>query len=388
MAWVEKRRNKWQGRYRDAAGKVRIAGASTSKREALALANDEESKLRNGTWHDPKAGEMTFSTYFEEHWLPQRVKNELTTIAAYRSHYNATLKDAFGATPVNKISSPQIQRWVMAQVKAGVRPGTVVAKYRTLATCLGGKKGVSAVRDGLIAESPCKGIDLPEVDKPEVLIYTPDEVDNLMLAFDAWWQPLLVFAAESGLRWGELLGIEVRDFEPGYEGVYVQRTIVELTIAETGNGTPFLRKPRPKSRKPRFVAIAPEISVLVDALVRERQLFPKDRLFSMPGKNGLPVRTDVWPEGLPVGRSYFRESLWKPAHKATDIEPRKFHALRGSHISWLLSGGADLVTVMDRVGHEHLSTTQAYVSRMPDSEQKALAALKRTQTDYRKAGNE
>lgn len=145
------------------------------------------------------------------------------------------------------------------EIKAGATPGTIRAKYRTLATCLGGLKGSSAVRDGLIAASPCKGVDLPVADKPEVKIYTPNEVDDLMPAIDPWWQPIPILGADSGLRWGELMGINVFDFSDGYTGVWVRDTIVELTIAKTGNGTPFKIKERPKNKKPRFVALSPEV---------------------------------------------------------------------------------------------------------------------------------
>lgn len=124
---------------------------------------------------------------------------------------------------------------------------------------------------------------------------------------------------------------------------------------------------------------------MVEQMIKDRQLFPKDRLLSTQGKDGLPKRTEVWPNGVPIGRSYFREYVWKPAHKATGIQQLKFHALRGSHISWLLSGGADLVTVMERAGHEQISTTQAYIARMPDAEKQALTALAATRARYRGA---
>src|SRR4051812_40063981 len=150
MAWVEPHKGKWRGRYRDEAGKVRYATVDTSKRRALKAAQDEEAKVRAGTWHDPTAGNMTFSTYFEDHWLPNRT-NEVNTLDGYRSHYNATLKGEFGNMPLNKLTAGMIQRWVAREQKAGAKPGTIRAKFRTLSTCLGGRKGVSAVRDGLLA---------------------------------------------------------------------------------------------------------------------------------------------------------------------------------------------------------------------------------------------
>lgn len=373
MAWAEKYKGKYRGRYRDANGDIRSAGTSTSKKVARQLAEEKEAEVRHGTWTDPTAGSLTFSDYFEKHWLPNR-GNELNTLAGYESHYNSSLKEAFGETPVNKISTGMVQRWVIAEgKKGGVKPGTIVAKYRTLSTCLGGRKGVSAVRDKLIAENPCVGVDLPVIERDDPDLFEPDEVDELMERVDPWWQPVLILAAETAARWGELLGLTADDVVSG--GVWIRRTVTETTIARTGNGTPFKWKPWPKGRKPRFVSVAPEVEAMLRTLIKERRLFPKDRLFSMPDQDGLPRRSEAWPEGVPIGRSYFRESIWMKALAGAKLKHRKFHNLRGSHITWLITGGADLVTVMDRAGHRQLSTTQVYVARMPDAEQQALDAL-------------
>lgn len=384
MAWAETHKGKYRGRYRDETGAVRSAGTATSKRAAKKLAEEKESEIRRGVWHDPRAGDITFAEYFEQHWMPSRVR-ELNTIATNESHYRSSLKPAFGAWPLNRITPAAVQRWVrdelaLVQAKGG-RPSTVDAKLKTLSQVLGGR-GVSAVRDRLIAHNPCEGLERPFCDKPEVKIFTPGEVSLIMGSIPRWFQPVPILGAESGLRWGELMGIRVCDFTEGYGAVTVQRTIGELTKAYTGRDTPFYWKDRPKDRKPRTVALDPMVGRLVETLVRERQLFPMDRLLSSPGADGLPRRTGLWPEGLPIGRSYHRESVWKPAQLKAEVEVRKFHALRGSHISWLLSGGADLGTVMERVGHSNLSTTQAYVARMPDAEQKALNALATVRSQF------
>ncbi|MGZ5417738.1 MAG: tyrosine-type recombinase/integrase [Nocardioides sp.] len=141
-------------------------------------------------------------------------------------------------------------------------------------------------------------------------------------------------------------------------------------------------KPRPKGRKDRLVAISPEISQLVLALIAERSLGPEDRLFSMPDGTA-PKRSEAWPTGVPIGRSYFREYVWKPAHDRSGLELRRFHDLRGSHITWLLSGNADIVTVMKRVGHNRMSTTQLYLTALADADERALDALAKIRAKYR-----
>jgi integrase len=393
MGYAEKHGRGFRGRFRGANGKLQIArnpvtgknGLFTSKRKAEQAAADEEAKIRSGGWIDPALGKMTFSDYFENHWYPNRVA-EKNTLQGYMSHYNKTLKDAFGSMALARITPAVVQRWVAAEQRAGTGAGTIKAKHRTLQTCLAGQKGVSALRDGLIQTNPCKGTDLPVVDKRKKSIYTVEEVDALMATIGPWWTLLVLLGAESGLRWGELLGLEVRDFAENFRVITVGHTIIEITSKLTDNGTPYEVKPRPKGKLPRVVAVADPVATLVKATVRERQLFPADRLFSMPCANGLPERTPEWPGGLPVGRSYFRNSVWHPVHVEAGIERgrRRFHDVRGSHLSWLLAGGADVVTVMERAGHEDLATTMAYVNAMPDKDKRALDALANMQKQARK----
>jgi len=44
------------------------------------------------------------------------------------------------------------------------------------------------------------------------------------------------------------------------------------------------------------------------------------------------------------------------------------HDLRHAHASWLLAGGADLKTVMDRLVHSQIQTTQKYLHSLPDAD--------------------
>jgi site-specific recombinase XerD len=55
----------------------------------------------------------------------------------------------------------------------------------------------------------------------------------------------------------------------------------------------------------------------------------------------------------------------------------RVHDLRHAHASWLLSGGSDLKSVMDRMGHAQITTTQKYLHTLPDADAKNLTALHR-----------
>jgi site-specific recombinase XerD len=77
-----------------------------------------------------------------------------------------------------------------------------------------------------------------------------------------------------------------------------------------------------------------------------------------------------------IPRGWFRERMWKPALSAAGIDRRaRIHDLRHAHASWLLSGGADLQVVKERLGHGSLRTTERYLHALPDAHETALDAL-------------
>ena len=54
----------------------------------------------------------------------------------------------------------------------------------------------------------------------------------------------------------------------------------------------------------------------------------------------------------------FRTRIWLPAIKASGVDfDVRVHDLRHAHASWLLAGGSDLKSVMDRMGDAQITTT-------------------------------
>ena len=83
-------------------------------------------------------------------------------------------------------------------------------------------------------------------------------------------------------------------------------------------------------------------------------------------------------EGTPISRNTFRTRVWLPAVRASGVDFEvRVHDLRHAHASWLLAGGSDLKSVMDRMGHAQITTTQKYLHTLPDADAKNLTALDR-----------
>jgi integrase len=127
----------------------------------------------------------------------------------------------------------------------------------------------------------------------------------------------------------------------------------------------MLTKPYPKNNQPRTMGLPHDLATQLAAYIKERRLRSGDLLFATR-------------EGTPISRNTFRTRIWRPAVTASGVDFHvRVHDLRHAHASWLLAGGSDLKSVMDRMGHAQITTTQKYLHTLPDADQKNLTVLDR-----------
>jgi len=138
---------------------------------------------------------------------------------------------------------------------------------------------------------------------------------------------------------------------------------VEVSNKNSPTGTRMLTKPYPNDNEARTMALPADLVGQLADWISTRRLGPDDLLFATR-------------EGTPISRNTFRTRVWRPAIKASGIDfDVRVHHLRHAHASWLLAGGSDLKSVMDRMGHAQITTTQRYLHTLPDTDAKNLDAL-------------
>jgi integrase len=174
---------------------------------------------------------------------------------------------------------------------------------------------------------------------------------------------MVLVAIETGVRWGELAALRPVDVDLETGVIHVRRVVLEVSKKITGADTIWSIRDYPKDNEQRTIRIG-------DQLCRDI----REYLMSTGKRGGdLLFSTST---GSPVSRNVFRTRVWLPAIADSKITQRvRFHDLRGAHASWLLAGGADLKAVMDRLSHKQIQTTQQYLGRLPDADDRALAAF-------------
>ncbi|EYR65281.1 integrase [Actinotalea ferrariae CF5-4] len=381
MAWVTVRRaedgkKRYQGRYRDASGAKRTVGTFSTDKAAMQAAVRAEIALAEGTWIDPRAGRITFREYAGQVWLPSR-HLEVTTYAAYASNLRIHFIPFFGDYPLARIMPAMVQEWVnqagkppqvAGKGRKGLSPRSIV-KYHVMLHSIFAR----AVADRIIPFNPCAATDLPKVITTRTRTLTPDEYTQLLTQIPPRFTVMIMTAIETGLRWGELVALRPRHIDTQARTITVQDTIVEVSAKDSPTGQRMIVKPYPKDDEPRTVTVSQDLIDALTARVRHLGLGPDDLLF--------PSRETA--AGQPLSRATFNTRYWRPAVQRSGINFNvRMHDLRHAHASWLLAGGADLMSVMERMGHAQIQTTQKYLHTLPDADRRTLTAFHtiRTQT--------
>jgi integrase len=213
-----------------------------------------------------------------------------------------------------------------------------------------------AVRLNLIPTNPCTNVPRAKPGERELLILTEDQARVFLeTARGRRLFALFALALGSGMRQGELLGLQWPDidFERGI--VTVRRSLAQV------NGQ-FIAKD-PKSKQSRRTIKLPAFAL---AALREHRA-------AMLKEGNLDAPVFCTRTGQFIGKSNLIRQSFKPilraantkateAARATDGEPLllpdiRFHDLRHTHASILLAHGESIKAVSLRLGHSTVELT-------------------------------
>jgi integrase len=418
--------------YRDFRGREVSAGTFGRKADAEAAWQAAEMNVRAGLRHDPGRGRQTFQHYVEASWLPNH-RMELSTREDYVSAINRHIMWFFGPMKMRDVGPGQVREWITALKTRGVSPRRIEYAKNSVHAIF-----TTALDDGVIVVHPSHRVATDPVPKKPRRIITAQQFDAVYAALPNSDAQLLVETAiETGLRWGELTELRVKDIDFASGVVTVSRAVVSVARKHHPDGRRFFVKLYPKDREWRRFGLSRQIirklsdhaaanDVGADDLLfaRRGDLAPRQRPIVLPdpatlgltepneagrryrhgtttayglgrcrcehcrhavalyraerrraGKDRPPSKSRILEVDPHLHAGTFRTSVFRPALQAAGIDGVTFHGLRHAHASWLLAGGADIQVVKERLGHAKISTTEGYLHTLPEADETALAAL-------------
>ena len=337
---------RYRARYRDEAGREH-SKSFARKVDARRWLDEVTASVVTGQYVDPRAGSVTLRDYAER-WRSVQVhrpSSQAHVETMLRRHVYPVLGD-------RKLSSI-LPSDVQALVKSlPLAPSTVAVVHGILSGVMR-----SAVRDRRIVLNPCEGTRLPKVERKRVIPLTTEQVALVRDAMPDRLRALVTFAAGTGLRQGECLGLTVDRLDFLRRVVTVDRQLVTVT----GSG-PRLGPPKTTAS----VRTVPLPHVVVDAMAAQLAAYPVDDgglVFTLEGSQ-------------PITRGSFGH-LWRPAARAAGLPAGTgLHALRHYYASLLIRHGESVKVVQARLGHANAAETlDTYSHLWPDSDDQTREAI-------------
>ncbi|HET7487122.1 MAG TPA: tyrosine-type recombinase/integrase [Acidimicrobiales bacterium] len=340
---MSKRRRQVGGIDRLASGRyrVRVADPATAERVSLGTFRtraDAEHALGSalsdqsrGRWRRPDSGVVQFGAYAEQ-WVASRLGRGGAPLRPrvrelYEGQLRLHLLPTFGTVAIGRLSAAMVRRWYAGLLEDGPGASTAAKCYRLLRAILN-----TAVEDGLLAANPCmiRGAGAERAD--ERPLPTIEEVFALADAVKPRYRALVLVAAFSGLRRGELFGLrrEHVDLERGTVTVALQRQ--QLARGELVIGPP-------KSDAGRRTVTLPAEVLRALAAHLDQFAGPDPAGWVFTGDKGGPLREGVW------------QHEWTRARDELGLGHLHFHDLRHGAATLAAATGAGVKEIMYRIGH-------------------------------------
>jgi len=339
---IEKRRTqsgevRYEVRLRGTDGKERSRTFRT-KKEAERYERTQQTAIEQGLWVDPRAGKVTLEAWAKE-WQRTVVHLRATTQRIYAANLRNHIVPELGEVELGKLTPSMLRAWLSGlTTKIGnhgkpLAAGSVAQAYRTLNRVL-----VAAVDDELLGRNPLRGVKPPRPQSGEMRFLTHDEVASLAAKVDGRYRALVLVAAYTGLRAGELIGLRRKHVD------LLRRTITVVEQVQYIGGAHQVLTPKTAAGR-RSVAVPATIVVALEEHLAT---------YAEPGADGLVFPA---PTGGYLRLENFRKRVWQPAVSAAGVGPLRIHDLRHTCASLAIAAGADIKVLQQMLGHASAALT-------------------------------
>lgn len=333
MAHIRKhpRTGKHQVRWRDpATGKERNRSFIRST-DARAFKRHIEASIDRDEYVDPRLAKTPFSDCAES-WFKNKLHLRPGSWHRDESYLRNHVLPAFGDFAVGKIRREHLQTWVQGLQDKNLAPATIKECARIAKSILD-----EAVDQRLIRESPWRKVSLPRIEHREQLYLEATQIEQLVVHITPRFQPLVYSAVYLGCRWGELVGLKQENLN-----LLKREVRIVGTLEEVQGGPRYVDETKTRASR-RTLTVPPFLRDILEQHLKATR--PKTFVFL--GEDGGLMR-----------RSNFNRRYWKPAVSAAGLPGAlRFHDLRHTCASILISQGAHPKEIQARLGHSSIMTT-------------------------------
>jgi integrase len=336
---------RYRVRYRTPDRKQTDKRGFRTKRDAEAFAATVEVEKLTGSYVAPALGRITIAELAPD-WLQRKESdvapsNYRTLESAWRTH----VRPKWGNARISDVEPAAVEQWIARMQRDGGGATTVIRAYGVLAAILD-----DAVKSRRLAANPARGVEnLPRKSAKRHVYLSADDVARLANE-SGDHRPLVLTLAYTGLRWGELVALRVRDVEFLRRRLTVHDNAVQLGVDHAVGRT--------KSKRTRSVP-APEF-ILDELSILCRGKGSDDLVF--PG-----------PDGRFLPRPKSNGGWFAGAVKRAGVQRITPHDLRHTTASLAISSGVNVLALARMLGHTSAKVTLDTYADLFDSDLDAVA---------------
>lgn len=318
-----------------------------TRQDAVDALETAKAQLTLNLYRDNKS--KPFGRYIDD-WFENIHKPTLkpSTARGYEVNIRLHIKPYIGQIPLCDIRRNDIVKLYNRLLAKGLKPSTIRYVHNTLRKALN-----DAVANDDIPKNPCSNVKLPKISRYKAVVLTQEQLCKLLEA--AKTTPIfteILLAVTLGLRRGEVLGLQFRDFDYDEKIVAIRR---QIGVIDAGKGSAAESSEwgvtTPKTEDSvRELYVPASVIEYVKKLEQERQVYhlshAKNDGFVCCGQNGSFKN----PEMVYLHFKRLLRSQGLP-------EAMRFHDLRHSYASNMIEAGLPLKTVSHILGHSSIGIT-------------------------------
>ena len=333
---------------------------------------EAQEKLRKALYDQQQgtlitAPQQTVAQFLTD-WLENTQKQSVRprTFERYEEIVRLHILPVLGQHKLQNLSAQHIQAFYTKKSNEGFSALTVISFHNLLHKALD-----TAVKWNLVARNMCKLVDPPRRQRFEVTPLTLEQIQKLLSAVEGHrLEALFKLALATGMRRGEIMGLKWQDIDFEKGKLQVRRVLSRIPSKMPGKG---YEEAEPKTQKSRRAIIIASFALTSLKEHRANQAEEKkkaginwqehDYVFCTPLGTHLNPTRDVLDQ-------------LKVFLKRADLPDIRFHDLRHSAATLLLSLGVHPKVVQEILGHSQISMTLDIYSRvMPSMHEDAMNKL-------------
>jgi integrase len=338
---------KYQVRFRDESKKQR-AKTFARKKDAEAFEAKVVTEVKNGTWLDPVVAHVNLEDIWVDFYELKQGKKK-NTLIDYENIWRLHLAPQWGKVAVIRINQIEFDKWVIAKKLSPQRIGKIHLVMSMLLDHAVKRKNLkhNPLKDALGRRSKAN---LPTASVEIATNFLT--LGQLMKVAEraGYYRDVVLVLGLCGLRWGELVGLQVKDLNVSAGTLTIRRSLVEI------NGK--LEESTTKSHRWRIVHLP---QILQSAC--HRWVFDKnqdDPLFHTE-------------EGTFLRNTNFTRRIFIPALKSAEVKKIRIHDLRHTAASIAISAGATPNMVKEMLGHSDVQLTMRVYAHIFEADREKVA---------------